>query len=45
MKAAVDTGGGSAVTGLRNFASDMAAAPRMPSMVEPDAFEVGGTWP
>ena len=41
MKAAVDTGGGSAVAGLRHFAADMAAAPRVPSMVEPDAFEVG----
>jgi poly[(R)-3-hydroxyalkanoate] polymerase subunit PhaC len=41
LKAAVDTGGGSAVAGLRHFAADMAAAPRVPSMVEPDAFEVG----
>jgi polyhydroxyalkanoate synthase subunit PhaC len=41
MKAAVDTGGGSAVTGLRHFVADMAAPPRVPSMVEPDAFEVG----
>jgi poly[(R)-3-hydroxyalkanoate] polymerase subunit PhaC len=41
MKAAVDTGGSSAVAGLRHFISDMAAAPRVPSMVEPDAFEVG----
>src|SRR6202043_655095 len=41
MKAALDTGGGSAVTGLRNFVSDMAVAPRVPSMVESDAFEVG----
>src|ERR1700735_993169 len=41
LKAAVDTGGGSAVTGIRHFASDMAAAPRIPAMVEPDAFEVG----
>jgi polyhydroxyalkanoate synthase len=40
-KAAVDTGGGSAVSGLRHFVTDMAAAPRVPSMVEPDAFEVG----
>src|SRR2546430_1887319 len=38
---AVDTGGGSARGGLRNFATDMAAPPRVPSMVEPDAFEVG----
>jgi len=41
VKAAVDTGGGSAASGLRHFVADMAAAPRVPSMVEPDAFEVG----
>jgi polyhydroxyalkanoate synthase len=41
LKAAVDSGGGSALAGLRNFVADMAAAPRIPSMVEPDAFEVG----
>ncbi len=43
VKAAIDTGGGSAMAGLRNFAADMAAPPRIPSMVEPDAFKVGGT--
>jgi polyhydroxyalkanoate synthase subunit PhaC len=41
VKAALDTGGGSAVAGLRHFLADMAVAPRVPSMVEPDAFEVG----
>jgi polyhydroxyalkanoate synthase len=41
MKAAIDTGGGSALAGLRHFAADMAVSPRVPSMVEPDAFEVG----
>jgi polyhydroxyalkanoate synthase subunit PhaC len=41
MKAALDSGGKSALTGLRNFATDMAVPPRVPSMVEPDAFEVG----
>src|SRR5580693_3849190 len=41
IKAALDTGGGSAVTGLRHCLSDMAVAPRVPTMVEPDAFEVG----
>jgi polyhydroxyalkanoate synthase len=41
VKAAVDTGGGSAVAGLRHFLSDMAVPPRVPTMVEPDAFEVG----
>jgi polyhydroxyalkanoate synthase subunit PhaC len=40
-KAAIDTGGLSAVRGLRALASDMAAPPRVPSMVAPDAFEVG----
>jgi polyhydroxyalkanoate synthase len=41
IKATVDTGGGSAIKGLKNFVADMAVAPRVPSMVEPDAFEVG----
>jgi polyhydroxyalkanoate synthase len=41
VKAAVDTGGGSTLTGLRQFLADMAVSPRVPSMVEPDAFEVG----
>jgi len=41
LKAALDTGGGSALAGLRNFVTDMAVAPRVPTMVEPDAFEVG----
>src|ERR1700685_1410323 len=41
VKAAVDTGGGSVLAGLRHFLSDMAVPPRVPSMVEPDAFEVG----
>jgi polyhydroxyalkanoate synthase subunit PhaC len=40
-KALIDTGGLSAVRGLRAFARDMATAPRVPSMVKPDAFEVG----
>src|SRR6202161_4150683 len=35
LKAAIDTGGGSALAGLRHFVADMAAAPRVPSMVEP----------
>jgi polyhydroxyalkanoate synthase len=41
LKAALDTGGGSALAGLRNFVTDMAAAPRVPTMVEPDAYQVG----
>ncbi|WP_433666314.1 PHA/PHB synthase family protein [Nocardia sp. CA-136227] len=40
-KALVETGGGSAIRGLRRFAGDMASAPRVPAMVEPDAFTVG----
>jgi polyhydroxyalkanoate synthase len=40
-KAAIDTGGRSALTGLKHFLTDMAVPPRVPSMVEPDAFEVG----
>jgi polyhydroxyalkanoate synthase subunit PhaC len=41
LKAAIDTGGGSALAGLRHFVTDLAAPPRVPSMVQPDAFEVG----
>ena len=41
VKAAVDTGGGSVLAGLRHFLADMAVPPRVPSMVEPDAFQVG----
>jgi class II poly(R)-hydroxyalkanoic acid synthase len=41
LKGLVDTGGLSAARGLRALASDLAAAPRVPSMVEPGAFEVG----
>jgi poly[(R)-3-hydroxyalkanoate] polymerase subunit PhaC len=40
-KAAIDSGGASALAGLRHFAGDMAVPPRVPSMVEPDAFEIG----
>ena len=40
-KAAIDTGGRSALAGLRHFAADMAVPPRVPSMVEPDAYQVG----
>jgi polyhydroxyalkanoate synthase len=42
-KAAIDTGGRSMLAGLRNLARDNLTAPRVPSMVEPDAFEVGKT--
>jgi polyhydroxyalkanoate synthase subunit PhaC len=40
-KAAIDTGGLSAVRGLRALAGDLATPPRIPAMVAPDAFEVG----
>jgi polyhydroxyalkanoate synthase subunit PhaC len=42
-KALIDTGGMSAIRGVRHFASDMRSAPRVPSMVEPDAFTLGET--
>ncbi|MDH6246632.1 alpha/beta fold hydrolase [Mycobacterium sp. OTB74] len=42
-KALIDTGGLSAVRGLRAFARDMTSQPRVPAMVEPDAYEVGET--
>jgi polyhydroxyalkanoate synthase len=42
-KAAIDTGGLSVVRGLRNFVTDMRKAPRLPAMVEPDAFTLGDT--
>jgi polyhydroxyalkanoate synthase len=40
-KALIDTGGLSAVRGLRHFLGDMLSSPRVPSMVEPDAFTLG----
>ena len=40
-KAAIDSGGGSLLSGARNLAGDLASAPRVPSMVPPDAFTVG----
>jgi polyhydroxyalkanoate synthase len=42
-KALIDTGGLSALRGLKAFARDMAAKPRVPAMVEPDAYTVGET--
>jgi polyhydroxyalkanoate synthase len=42
-KALIDTGGLSAVAGLTNLVKDLATPPRVPSMIEPDAFEVGKT--
>jgi polyhydroxyalkanoate synthase subunit PhaC len=40
-KALIDTGGLSAVRGLRSLLSDLATPPRVPAMVEPGSFEVG----
>ena len=40
-KAVIDTGGLSAVRGVRALAADLARPPRIPAMVSPDAFEVG----
>ena len=40
-KAVIDTGGGNVLAGTRRLAGDMAAPPRIPAMVEPDAFAVG----
>ncbi len=41
IKRTIDTGGGNLVEGGRRFVKDFATAPRVPSMVEADAFEVG----
>jgi polyhydroxyalkanoate synthase len=40
-KAVIDTGGESALRGLRALASDLSGPPRVPSMVAAGAFEVG----
>jgi polyhydroxyalkanoate synthase len=40
-KAAIDTGGLSAVRGARNLVRDLATAPRVPAMVDRSAFVVG----
>ena len=40
-KAALDTGGLSAVRGVRALISDLTTAPRIPTMVAPDAFVIG----
>ena len=40
-KAFIDTGGLSLVRGARALASDMSSTPHIPTMVAPDAFEVG----
>jgi polyhydroxyalkanoate synthase len=41
LKAVIDTGGKNAFAGLRRMVRDLANPPRVPSMVEPDAFSVG----
>ena len=41
LKAALDTGGSNYVRGARNFVQDMAVKPRVPSMVDTTAFNVG----
>ncbi len=41
LKRIIDTGGGNLLEGSRRFVRDFATPPRVPSMVEPDAFEVG----
>jgi polyhydroxyalkanoate synthase subunit PhaC len=41
IKTLIDTGGVSALRGLRALLSDVAESPRVPAMVEPGAFEVG----
>src|SRR3712207_7113648 len=40
-KAAIDTGGANAVRGPRQLLGDLAGAPRIPSMVDCEAYEVG----
>jgi len=40
-KAIIDTGGKSAVRGVRRAVRDLVSTPRVPSMIEPDAFTVG----
>ena len=41
-KALIDSGGRNIAAGLRNLIGDLLAAPRVPTMVRPDAFELGG---
>lgn len=42
-KALIDTGGLSAARGVKALARDMLSKPRVPAMVDPDAFAVGET--
>ena len=43
LRAVVDSGGENFLRGIRNLARDLSSTPRVPTMVEPDAFEVGTT--
>ncbi|HST97583.1 MAG TPA: alpha/beta fold hydrolase [Geodermatophilus sp.] len=40
-KAVIDTAGANIVRGPRNLVRDLATPPRVPTMVDPDAYEVG----
>ncbi len=42
LKAALDTGGSNYVRGGRQLVKDLSRKPRIPQMVDPDAFTVGG---
>ena len=47
-KAVIDTAGGNVISGSRHLVGDMAQPPRVPTMVDPDAYQVGvdlGTTP
>jgi polyhydroxyalkanoate synthase subunit PhaC len=41
LKAVIDTGGANLVKGFGQFVRDMSSRPRIPTMVDPDAFTVG----
>jgi class II poly(R)-hydroxyalkanoic acid synthase len=41
LKAVIDSGGSNLLDGLRRLVRDFSTPPRVPAMVEPDAFEVG----
>jgi polyhydroxyalkanoate synthase len=41
LKATIDTGGRNFVRGAGHLVKDMATPPRVPAMVDPDAFELG----
>jgi polyhydroxyalkanoate synthase len=43
LRAVLDTGGTNFVRGARRLAADLAEPPRVPAMVDPDAFTVGET--